>query len=122
MVHRVPPLLCFACFPRAIRTDLKRSDPAPPRPAPPRALCSTRPTPTRPATGPRGEAMEAAGNGRREAALGALAVLPDEVLCAVVDLLPPADIGRLACVSRYPPAALPLRFVFAFIVSSRPPW
>nr|CAB3500614.1 unnamed protein product [Digitaria exilis] len=44
--------------------------------------------------------MEAAGGGRREAALGALAVLPDEVLCAVVDLLPPADIGRLACVSR----------------------
>ncbi|GJN41043.1 hypothetical protein PR202_gn00367 [Eleusine coracana subsp. coracana] len=43
--------------------------------------------------------MEAAGNGRREAALGALAVLPDEVLCAVVDLLPPADIGRLACAS-----------------------
>ncbi|OQU92485.1 hypothetical protein SORBI_3001G350900 [Sorghum bicolor] len=43
--------------------------------------------------------MEAAGNGRRDAALGALAVLPDEVLCAVVDLLPPADIGRLACVS-----------------------
>ncbi|GJN40729.1 hypothetical protein PR202_gn00022 [Eleusine coracana subsp. coracana] len=44
--------------------------------------------------------MAAAGNGRREAALGALAVLPDEVLCAVVDLLPPADIGRLACASR----------------------
>ncbi|XP_062211453.1 lysine-specific demethylase JMJ21 isoform X2 [Phragmites australis] len=43
--------------------------------------------------------MEAAGDGRREAALGGLAVLPDEVLCAVVDLLPPADIGRLACVS-----------------------
>ncbi|PUZ40838.1 hypothetical protein GQ55_9G454900 [Panicum hallii var. hallii] len=43
--------------------------------------------------------MEAAGDGRREGALGALAVLPDEVLCAVVDLLPPADIGRLACVS-----------------------
>ena len=46
--------------------------------------------------------MEAAAGGRREAALGGLAVLPDEVLCAVVDLLPPADIGRLACVSRYP--------------------
>ncbi|KAL6878419.1 hypothetical protein ACP4OV_012589 [Aristida adscensionis] len=45
--------------------------------------------------------MEAAtaGDGRRGAALGDLAVLPDEVLCAVVDLLPPADIGRLACVS-----------------------
>ncbi|WVZ57166.1 hypothetical protein U9M48_007585 [Paspalum notatum var. saurae] len=43
--------------------------------------------------------MEAAGNGRREAALGALAALPDEVLCAVVDLLTPADIGRLACAS-----------------------
>ncbi|KAL6650056.1 hypothetical protein ACP70R_014280 [Stipagrostis hirtigluma subsp. patula] len=43
--------------------------------------------------------MEAAGDGRREAALGDLAVLPNEVLCAVVDLLPPADIGRLACVS-----------------------
>ncbi|OEL37244.1 F-box protein [Dichanthelium oligosanthes] len=43
--------------------------------------------------------MDAAGHGRREAALGALAVLPDEVLCAVVDLLPPADIGRLACAS-----------------------
>nr|CAB3495725.1 unnamed protein product [Digitaria exilis] len=54
--------------------------------------------------------MEAAGDGRREAALGALAVLPDEVLCAVVDLLPPADIGRLACVSRwalYPPGRVP---------------
>ena len=61
--------------------------------------------------------MEEAGNGRREAALGALAVLLDEVLCAVVDLLPPADIGRLACVSRYPPARTsPLRFVFSFIV------
>jgi hypothetical protein len=44
--------------------------------------------------------MEAPVKGRREAALGALAVLPDEVLCAVVDLLPPADIGRLACASR----------------------
>ncbi|TVU46770.1 hypothetical protein EJB05_06329 [Eragrostis curvula] len=43
--------------------------------------------------------MEEAGNARREAALGDLAVLPDEVLCAVVDLLPPADIGRLACAS-----------------------
>uniref|UniRef100_A0A0E0KEJ4 JmjC domain-containing protein n=1 Tax=Oryza punctata TaxID=4537 RepID=A0A0E0KEJ4_ORYPU len=41
----------------------------------------------------------AAGNGRREAALGGLAVLPDEVLCAVLDLLSPTDIGRLACVS-----------------------
>lgn len=65
--------------------------------------------------------MEAAGNGRREAALGALAVLPDEVLCAVVDLLPPADIGRLACVSRYPPVrpparTSPLRFVFGFFI------
>lgn len=63
--------------------------------------------------------MEAAGQGRREAALGALAVLPDEVLCAVVDLLPPADIGRLACVSRYPPvrphAAVPFcLFVMVF--------
>jgi hypothetical protein len=44
--------------------------------------------------------MEASGNGRREAALGALTLLPDEVLCAVVDLLPPADIDRLACASR----------------------
>jgi hypothetical protein len=44
--------------------------------------------------------MEAAGNGRRAAALGGLAVLPDELLCAVVDLLEPTDIGRLACVSR----------------------
>ncbi|KAM0904304.1 hypothetical protein ACQ4PT_018096 [Festuca glaucescens] len=43
--------------------------------------------------------MEAVGNGRREAALGGLAVLPDELLCAVVDLLEPTDIGRLACVS-----------------------
>jgi hypothetical protein len=43
----------------------------------------------------------AAGNGRREAALGGLAALPDEVLCAVVDLLPPTDVGRLACVSRF---------------------
>jgi hypothetical protein len=46
--------------------------------------------------------MEAAGNGRRAAALGGLAVLPDELLCAVVDLLEPTDIGRLACVSRSP--------------------
>ncbi|KAF0899240.1 hypothetical protein E2562_015901 [Oryza meyeriana var. granulata] len=45
------------------------------------------------------DAAAAAGNGRREAALGGLAVLPDEVLCAVVDLLSPTDIGRLACVS-----------------------
>jgi hypothetical protein len=41
--------------------------------------------------------MEALGNGWSEAALGALAVLLDEVLCFVVDLLPPVDIGR------YPP-------------------
>lgn len=65
--------------------------------------------------------MEAAGNGRREAALGALSVLPDEVLCAVVDILSPADIGRLACVSRCATPARthartsPLRFVFGFI-------
>ncbi|VAH33731.1 unnamed protein product [Triticum turgidum subsp. durum] len=43
--------------------------------------------------------MESAGNDRRGAALGGLAVLPDELLCAVVDLLQPTDIGRLACVS-----------------------
>ena len=73
-------------------------------PAPRPRLYSTRPTDQAPAG-----AMEAGGDGRREAALGALAVLPDEVLCAVVDLLPPADIGRLACVSRYPhpPACCP---------------
>jgi hypothetical protein len=46
--------------------------------------------------------MEALGNGWSEAALGALAVLLDEVLCFVVDLLPPVDIGR------YPPPPLPL--------------
>ncbi|VAI30946.1 unnamed protein product [Triticum turgidum subsp. durum] len=43
--------------------------------------------------------MESAGNDRRDAALGSLAVLPDELLCAIVDLLQPTDIGRLACVS-----------------------
>ncbi|XP_037486175.1 F-box protein At1g78280-like isoform X2 [Triticum dicoccoides] len=43
--------------------------------------------------------MESAGNDRRGAALGGLAVLPDELLCAIVDLLQPTDIGRLACVS-----------------------
>ncbi|VAI16791.1 unnamed protein product [Triticum turgidum subsp. durum] len=43
--------------------------------------------------------MESAGNDRRDAALGSLAVLPDELLCAIVDLLEPTDIGRLACVS-----------------------
>ncbi|OAY76222.1 F-box protein [Ananas comosus] len=36
---------------------------------------------------------------RRVDALGDLCVLPDEVLCAILDLLPPSDLGRLACVS-----------------------
>jgi hypothetical protein len=38
--------------------------------------------------------MEASCNSRREAALGALAVLLDEVLYAIADLLSPTDIGR----------------------------
>lgn len=82
---------------RAIPTA--RSNPTPhPTPSQP-----AWPQPTAdPARSPAMEAAAEAGSGRREAALGGLAVLPDEVLCAVVDLLSPTDIGRLACVSRSP--------------------
>jgi hypothetical protein len=61
--------------------------------------------------------MEAAGNARRDAALGGLAVLPDELLCAVVDLLEPADIGRLSCVSRSPQLPLLLDFGHSLLIS-----
>jgi hypothetical protein len=115
-----------ACFPRAISY---RSEESPinshARPwALSLSLCSTpQPNPPTSPTGGRG-AMEAAGNDRREAALGALSVLPDEVLCAVVDILSPADIGRLACVSRCatparPPAPLPFASSSALLPSLR---
>lgn len=37
----------------------------------------------------------------RADALGDLRVLPDEILCAILEQLTPRDVGRLACVSRY---------------------
>ncbi|CAA6664381.1 unnamed protein product [Spirodela intermedia] len=39
---------------------------------------------------------------RRPDGLGELRVLPDELICAILDLLAPRDLGRLACVSRLP--------------------
>ncbi|XP_072972214.1 lysine-specific demethylase JMJ21 [Typha angustifolia] len=36
---------------------------------------------------------------RRPDALGDLRLLPDEVICAILDLLSPSDLGRVACVS-----------------------
>ncbi|MQL99139.1 hypothetical protein Taro_031856 [Colocasia esculenta] len=36
---------------------------------------------------------------RRPEALGDLRLLPDELLCAIIDRLAPGDVGRLACVS-----------------------
>ncbi|RWW63145.1 hypothetical protein BHE74_00029691 [Ensete ventricosum] len=38
---------------------------------------------------------------RRPDALGDLCFLPDETLCAILDLLSPADLARLSCVSRW---------------------
>lgn len=38
---------------------------------------------------------------RRADALGDLRLLPDEILCAIVEQLTPRDVARLACVSRY---------------------
>ncbi|KAJ0988627.1 hypothetical protein J5N97_006983 [Dioscorea zingiberensis] len=43
--------------------------------------------------------MEPQWRDRRPEALGDLRVLPDELLCAIIDLLSPADLGRLSCVS-----------------------
>lgn len=37
---------------------------------------------------------------RRLDALGDLRVLPDEIICSIMQLLTPRDLGRLACVSR----------------------
>lgn len=37
---------------------------------------------------------------RRPDALGDLRVLPDEIICDVLDLLTPRDLARLSCVSR----------------------
>ncbi|KAF3320802.1 F-box protein [Carex littledalei] len=36
---------------------------------------------------------------RRVDALGALRILPDETICAILELLSPTDLGRLSCVS-----------------------
>lgn len=48
---------------------------------------------------------------RRPDALGDLQVLPDEVICAILEFLTPRDVARVACVSRfsslsYPPLLL----------------
>lgn len=38
---------------------------------------------------------------RRPEALGDLKVLPDELICYILENLTPRDVGRLACVSRF---------------------
>lgn len=40
-------------------------------------------------------------NDRRSDALGDLRVLPDEILCSILTVLEPRDVGRLSCVSRF---------------------
>ncbi|EXB75365.1 F-box protein [Morus notabilis] len=60
---------------------------------------------------------------RRPDALGDLRVLPDEVICAILEFLTPRDVARVACVSRfsalsYPPLLL-LRIRFSSFVEIR---
>lgn len=38
---------------------------------------------------------------RRPDALGDLKIIPDEIICSMLEHLTPRDVGRLACVSRF---------------------